>query len=182
MYWQNSSELRPTELTGRQSRIKSFSKRDRFAHQVAQFFFEFRRPDIRILLDQIHDQVAEHLDVVRLVAQCVAKHLADTRELVLTVERKHHAEQAVELSAFHALTEQEQVLSEGLLVLGGGQIHVATQSRGSCDHEVGLALDGRDIFEHRLTLVRVDAERADHIDQGVGVDVFLVRMAAEQEA
>ena len=47
--------------------------------------------------------------------------------------------------------------------------------------EVGLFLDRRDILEHRLALVRIDAERADHVDKAVGVDVFLVGVAPEHE-
>ena len=35
--------------------------------------------------------------------------------------------------------------------------------------------------EHRLALVRVDPERRDHVQQRVGVDVLLVRVAAEHE-
>ena len=35
--------------------------------------------------------------------------------------------------------------------------------------------------EHRLALVRVDPQRGDHVQQRVGVDVLLVRVAAEHE-
>ena len=41
--------------------------------------------------------------------------------------------------------------------------------------------DRRDVLEHRLALVRVDAERGDHVEQRVGVDVLLVGVAAEDE-
>jgi hypothetical protein len=37
------------------------------------------------------------------------------------------------------------------------------------------------ILEHRLALVRVDAEGGDHVEQRVGVDVLLMRVAAEHE-
>jgi hypothetical protein len=47
-----------------------------------------------------------------LVAQRVAEHLPDARELVLPVEREHHAEEAVELGALHALAEDEDVLRQ----------------------------------------------------------------------
>ncbi len=156
-------------------------ERDGFAHEVAELFFEFGRPDIFVLFDQIHDQVTEDFDVVGLVAQRVAEHLAEAGEFILAVEREHHAEEAVELSAFHTLTEEEEIFGKGLLVGGGGQIHVAAEGAGVADHEISLLLDGGDVFKHRLTLVRVDAERADHINEGVGVDVFLVGVTTEQE-
>ena len=86
------------------------------------------RPDLAVLLDEIHEQIAEHLDVVRLVAQRVAEHLADAGKLVLPVEREDHAEQAVELRAFHALAEDEDVFREQLLVLGQRQVESRRRS------------------------------------------------------
>ena len=52
--------------------------------------------------------------------------------------------------------------------------------RGAGD-ELVLAFDRRDLLEHRLALVRVDPEAADHVKEAVGVDVFLVGVAAEDE-
>jgi hypothetical protein len=66
-------------------------------------------------------------DVIGLVAQGVAEHLADARELVLAVEGKDHAEEAVELGAFHALAEQEHVLGQLLLVAGIGKVEITAQ-------------------------------------------------------
>ena len=55
-------------------------------HGGAEILAEILRPDVRIFIDEIHEEVAEDLDVVRFVAQGVAKHLADAGELVLAVE------------------------------------------------------------------------------------------------
>ena len=87
-------------------------------------------PDLAVLLDEIHEQIPEDLDVVGLVAQRVAEHLADAGKLVLAVEREDHAEEPVELRALHALAEDENVLREQLLVLRLGQIEIAPQLLG----------------------------------------------------
>ena len=55
------------------------------------------------------------------------------------------------------------------------------RSLGDAGDELVLADDRRDVLEHRLALVRVDAERGDHVEQRVGVDVLLVGVAAEDE-
>ena len=86
---------------------------------------EFFCPDVRVLIDEIHEEVAEDLDVVRLVAEGVAEHLADAGEFVLAVEGEDHAEEAVELGAFHDLAEHEDVFRERLLVLRNGEVDVA---------------------------------------------------------
>ena len=117
--------------------------------------------------------------MVGLVTKRITEHLADSGEFVLTVERKHHAKETIELRTFHALPKEEHIFGECLLVLGRLQIHLAAEGAGVANHEIGLLLDRGDVFKHRLTLVRVDAERADHVNQRVGVDVFLVGMAAK---
>ena len=96
-------------------------------HHLGQLLAEVSRPYVLILLHKVHQEVAEQLDVVGLVAQGVAEHLADAGELVLAVEREHHPEQPVELRALHALPEQEHVLGEGLLILQCGQVEVAPE-------------------------------------------------------
>ena len=88
---------------------------------------------------------------------------------------------AVELGALHALAEDEDVLREELLVLGLRQVEVAAEGMGGLGDELVLADDRRDVLEHRLALVRVDAERGDHVEERVGVDVLLMRVAAEDE-
>ena len=104
--------------TGRQSRMNSFSRVMPSLHGGAEVLAEVLGPDVRVFLDEVHEQVAEDFDVVRFVAQGVAEHLADAGEFVLAVEAEDHAEEAVELGAFHALAEDEDVLGEGLFVLG----------------------------------------------------------------
>ncbi len=64
-----------------------FLEIDRLAHELGEFLAEFRRPDILVLLDEIHEEIAEDLDVIGLITQGIAEHLADARELVLAVER-----------------------------------------------------------------------------------------------
>jgi len=125
--------------------------------------------------------LAEDLDVVGFVTQGVAEHLPDTGELVLAVEAEDHAKKTVELGAFHDLAEEEDVLGEGLLVLDLGKVEIATEAAGVGNDEVVLGLDGRNVFEHRFALVRVEAEAGNHVDEGVGMDVFLMGVAAEDE-
>ena len=67
------------------------------------------------------------------------------------------------------------------LTAGSCSVEVAAQGLGVAGDEVRLALDGRDVLEHRLALVRVDAERADHVHQRVRVDVLLVGVAAQHQ-
>ena len=102
-------------------------------------------------------------------------------QLALPVERQDHPEQAVELRALHALAEDEDVRASSRLFSGS----VMSRSRRSaCETSVTnsfLRQDRRDVLEHRLALVRVDAEDGDHVQQRVGVDVLLVRVAAEHE-
>jgi hypothetical protein len=119
--------------------------------------------------------------VVRFVAERVAEHLPDTRELVLPVEREHHAEEAVELGALHALAEDEDVLRQQLLVFGLREVEVATKVAGGLGDELVLPDDRRHVLEHRLALVRIDLQRGDHVEQRVGVDVLLVGMAAQHQ-
>jgi hypothetical protein len=67
------------------------------------------------------------------------------------------------------------------LVLGFRQIEFAPQVPRDAGDELVLAHDGLDVLEHRLALVRVDAERGDHVEQGVRVDVLLMRVPAEHQ-
>src|ERR1700722_10523153 len=53
----------------------------RLAHQAAKLLLVFRGPYLPVLLDQVHEQVTEDLDVVGLVPEGVPEHLADPREL-----------------------------------------------------------------------------------------------------
>ena len=158
-----------------------FLQSDAFLHRLAEVFLEVLGPDVRVFIDEVHEQVAEDLDVVGLIAQGVAEHLADARELVLAIERENHAEEAIELGAFHHLAEHEDVLGEGLFVGGVGEVDVAAQRAGVGDDEGVLGLDGGHVLEHRLALVRVESERGEHVNQAVRVDVFLMGVAAEHE-
>jgi hypothetical protein len=71
--------------------------------------------------------------------------------------------------------------AERLFVLQIGQVDVAAQVVRGAGDELVLALHRGDLLEHGLALVRVDAEAADHVEEAVGVDVLLVRMATEDE-
>ena len=158
-----------------------FFETDAFLHGVAKVFLEFLGPDIGILGDKGVEKVAEDFDVIGLVAQGVAEHLTNAGELVLAVKAENHAEEAIELGAFHNLAEDEDVLGEGLLVLEDGEIDVAAEGAAIGYNKVVLSLDGGNVFEHGLAFVRVDAEGGNHVDEGVGVDVFLVGMTAKNE-
>ena len=125
---------------------------------VAEVGAEVLGPDIRVFIDEVHQEVAEYLDVVGLVAEGVAEHLADAGELILTIEREDHAEQAVELGALHDLTEHEYIFGESLLVGGNGKVGVTAHGAAVGDDEIVLGGDGRDVLEHCFAFVRVDAE------------------------
>ncbi len=158
-----------------------FFEADAFLHGVAEILLELGGPDVGVLGDEGVEEVAEDFDVVGFVAQGVAEHLADAGEFVLAVEAENHAEEAVELGAFHDLAEHEDVFGEGLLVVEVGEVDVAAEGAAVRYHEVVLGLDGGDVLEHGFAFVWVDAEGGDHVDEGVGVDVFLVGVAAEDE-
>jgi hypothetical protein len=93
----------------------------------------------------------------------------------------HHAEQAVELRSLHALAKKKNILRQRELVLVIGQVHVAAERTAVAHHKIGFVFDRLHILEHGLALVRIDAERADHINQRVGVDVFLLRVATQNQ-
>ena len=56
---------------------------DGLAHQLAQLLLELRGPQLGALVDEVEEEAAEDLDVVGLVAQRVAEHRADARQLAL---------------------------------------------------------------------------------------------------
>src|SRR3954463_5974714 len=85
------------------------------------------------------------------------------------------------MGALHALPEREDVAGEETLGLRLAHVEVAPQTARDLRDEAVLGDDRRDAVEHRLALVRVDAQRGDHVEQRVGVDVLLVRVAAEDE-
>ena len=132
-----------------------FLQLDRLGHGLAELLFKVVRPDLRVLCNEFTEQVAQELDVIGFITQGVAEHLADARELVLTVEAENHTEETVELGSLHALTEDEDVAGEGLFVFSQRHVHVATQRAGVRDDEVGLFLHGLHAFKDGLTLVRV---------------------------
>ncbi len=154
---------------------------DTLGHGLAEFLLELGGPNLAVLLDEVHEEIPEKFDVVGLVAEGVAEHLADAGELVLPVKREDHAEEAVELGALHALAEDEDVFREEALVGRLGHVEVAAEVAADLVDELVLALDGLDVLEHRLALVRVDAERGNHVEERIGVDVLLVGVAAEHE-
>jgi hypothetical protein len=85
------------------------------------------------------------------------------------------------LRALHALAEHEDVLGQQPLVEGIGKIELAPQVARNPGDELILAHDGRHVLEHRLALVRVDAQGGDHVEKRIGVDILLMGVAAEHE-
>src|SRR5262245_29230062 len=154
---------------------------DGLRHCGAQILAKIFPPDIRILVDQLDEELSEKLNVIRFVSERIAKHLPNAGELVLPVKRQHHSKQAIKLRAFHALTKQKDVLRQSLLVAGFRKIDVAPQTAAIVYDKVGLFFDRGDVFEHRLAFVRIDTQRADHVDEAVGMDVFLVGMTSKHE-
>jgi len=92
-----------------------------------------------------------------------------------------HAKQAVELRAFHDLAKQENILGRACLVAGSRKVEVAPQLAGIARDEMRLALDGLMSSNMASALVRVDAEGRNHVHQRVGVNIFLMGMAAQDE-
>jgi hypothetical protein len=119
--------------------------------------------------------------VIRFVSQRITKHLSDAGELVLPVERQHHPKKSIKLGAFHALPEEKDVLRQSLFVIGSREIDVSPQAAAIIDDKVGLFLDGGNVFEHGLAFVRVDPQRTDHVNEAVGMDVFLVGVTSKHE-
>ena len=135
-----------------------FLKADAFGHGLAEVFLELRSHDVWILGGERVEKVEEDFDVVGLVAQGVAEHLANTGKFILAVEAEDHAEEAVELGPFHDLAEHEDVFGEGLLVFEDGEVDVAAEGAGVGNDEVVFRFDGGNVLEHGLAFVRVDAE------------------------
>ena len=135
-----------------------FLKADAFCHGLAEVLLELGSPDVRVLGDEGIEKITEDLDVIRLITKGVAEHLADTGELILTVEAEDHAEETVELGSFHDLAEEEDVLGESLLIFELAEIHIAAEAAGVADDEIILRLDGGNVLKHGLAVVRVEAE------------------------
>ncbi len=62
-----------------------------------------------------------------------------------------------------------------------GEVDVAAEGLAVRGDEVVLRGDGRDVLEHGLAFVGVETEGGNHVNEAVGVDVFLVGVAAEDE-
>lgn len=142
-----------------------FFEADAFGHGLAEVLFKFGGPDVGVFIGEVHEEVAEKLDVIGFVAQSVTEHLADTGEFVLSIKAENHAEEAVKLSAFHALAEEEHVFGEGLFVFGEGHVHTGAQLAGVGDVVGRFLFDGFDVFEHGFAFMRVDTERGDHVNE-----------------
>ncbi len=158
-----------------------FFESDAFTHGSAEVFAEILGPDVGIFVDEIHEKVPENFDVIRFVTKGVAEHLADAGEFVLTIQTQDHAEKTIELGALHDLAEHENVLRERLFVLGDREVDVAAESAGIRSDKIVFRLNRRDVLEHGLALVRVDAERGNHVNEAVCVDIFLVSVATEDQ-
>ena len=96
--------------------------------------------------------------MIRLVAERVAEHLAYAGEFVLAVEREDHPEQAVELSAFHALTEKEDIFCDRKLVFQKREIHIPSECAAIADDKIRFVFDRLHIFKHGFAFVRIDAK------------------------
>ena len=68
-----------------------------------------------------------------------------------------------------------------MFVLSDGEVDVAAKIAGVVGDELVFRGDGRDVLKHGLALVRVKAERGNHVNQAVCVDVFLMGVAAKDE-
>ena len=85
------------------------------------------------------------------------------------------------MGAFHALAKGEDIFCQQFFVFRLRQIEVAPEIAGDLVDEFILLFDRLDILKHGLALMRVDAEGRDHVEERVGVNVFLVGVTAENE-
>lgn len=67
-----------------------FFEANALGHGCAEILFELIGPDVWVFRDEVHQQVAKEFDVVGFIAQGVAEHGADPRELVLAVKAQDH--------------------------------------------------------------------------------------------
>ena len=138
-----------------------------------------RSPGSRHELEQ---QAAEDLDVVRLVPQRVAEHRPDRRS-ACPAGRATGSSRTARRTACPPCTGRTRRCSVRAAAACSGT-RMSRSRRRSCETRVTnsflATIDGTSV-EHRLALVRVDPERRDHVQQRVGVDVLLVRVAAEHE-
>ena len=96
--------------------------------------------------------------MIRLVAERVAEHLADAGEFVLAVKREDHPEQTVELRAFHALTEEEDVFCNRKFVFQKREIHIPSECAAIADDKIRFVFDRLHILKHGFAFVRIDAQ------------------------
>ena len=89
---------------------------------IGIFGFQFR-----VLFHQVHQQIAEQLNMVGFVSESIAEHLANAGKFVLAIEREDHTEEPVELRPLHALAEDEDILRQFLLVRCFPQVEIAPQ-------------------------------------------------------
>lgn len=104
-----------------------FLKANPFSHGLAEIFLELGSHDLRVLHDKGVEEIEEDVDMIGLVAQGIAEHLANPREFILTVKAQYHAEEPIKLGALHDLAKHEDVLSESLLVFENGEVDIAAK-------------------------------------------------------
>ena len=120
------------------------------------------------------EKIVEGTNLPRKRAEAVVNHVFDSMTAALVRGDR------IEIRGFGSFVSKHYRARTGRNPRTGATIHVAAKRTGITDYEVGLLLNSRDVFKHRLTFVRVDTQRADHVNQRVGVDVFLMCVATEQ--
>ena len=99
----------------------------------------------------------------------------------MAVQRKNHAEQSVELGPLHALAKNKYVLSQKPLVFDFGQINIPSQISRDARDKLVLFDDRLHVLKHRLALVRVNSQGADHVKERIRMNVLLMCMPAKDE-
>ena len=85
------------------------------------------------------------------------------------------------MSTFHTLPEHKNILGEFLLIFCGGKVEVTAHVFRDAGNEFVLLTNGFNLFKHRLTLMRIDAQRTNHVKQAVSMDIFFLSMATQNE-
>ena len=81
-----------------------FLKANPFSHSLAEIFLELGSHDLRVLHDKGVEEIEEDVDMIGLVAQGIAEHLANPRKFILTIKAENHPKETIELGAFHDLS------------------------------------------------------------------------------
>ena len=136
-----------------------------FGHKLNQFIAELRRPDVGVLGDEFREKILAQGNVIGFISERVLEHLTDPSHLVLSVKRKNHGKEGIELSSFHDLGDSEDGLRETLFVLGDLQVDTPFQFWKMSSDELVLSAYGRDVVESSSDFIDLNIQTADDVQE-----------------